>query len=206
MRRGAARFVFFAVVAAAACQHWSAGQRDLAECPGALRPVDEFATDFRLDQRVRIRAARTDASLRLAVEKRGSRLVVIGLNALGAKLFTVIQTGGEVEIESLPAAVVPVPPLNILRDLHRVRFLATETPPDARGLAHALRDGTRITEQWSDGVLRRRTFARVAGAPHGEVSVEFGELAKEGFTRVRIENGWCGYTAIVDTLVDESLR
>lgn len=188
-----------------ACAHLVPGTGRLAECPGALRATQEIPEDLRLDQRMRIRAKRIDVSMRIVVEKRGGRLVVIGLDPLGAVLFSVVQTGVEVEIEALPRAVAPVPPLNVLRDLHRVRFLSADVPPDASGRAESERDGTRITEEWIGGALRLRRFARVRGAPRGEIVVAFGAAPSGGIARARIENGWCGYTAQIDTFVEESL-
>lgn len=205
MREWAALAALLAALVSAACQHRLLGARDLAECPGALRSVGEIREDFRLDQRVRIRAPRTDVSLRIAVEKRGSRLVLIGLNELGAKLFTVIQTQDAVEVDALPAAVVPVPPLDVLRDLHRIRFLGVDVPPDSRGRTEAVRGGTRIAEYWSNGALRRRTFVREGDPDGSQVSVEFSRPDGPKPARVRVENGWCNYTAVIDTLAEEPL-
>jgi hypothetical protein len=199
VRERTALAALLAALASIACQHLLPS-RHLAGCPGALVPVSEIQEDFLLDQRVRIRSRDANASLRVAVEKRGSRLVLIGLNELGAKLFTVIQTQGDVEVDALHPAVVPVSPLDLLRDLHRIRFLGADTPPDARGRAEALRDGTRISEYWSRGALRHRSFARESQPERGEVVVHF-----DSPTRVRVENAWCNYTAIIDTLSEEPL-
>jgi len=204
VRRRSARIALLAAFALAACRHLPLAGGQLAECPGALRSTGEIRSDFRLEQRVRIRSERDDVALRLAVEKRGPRLVLIGLNPLGAKLFTVIQTGSEVSVESLPAAVVQVPPLNVLRDLHRARFLGAGVAPDASGRAETVRDGTRIAELWRDGVLKRRSFSRVSGRPRGEIVVEF-ESPGADAARVQIQNGWCGYTALFETLSEAAL-
>jgi hypothetical protein len=199
VRERAALAALLAALVSTACQHLLPS-RHLAGCPGALEPVAEIQEDFLLDQRVRIRSQDANASLRVAVEKRGPRLVLIGLNELGAKLFTVIQTQGDVEVDALHRAVVPVSPLDLLRDLHRIRFLRVDMPPDARGRAEALSDGMRITEYWSRGTLRRRSFARESQPEAGEVIVHF-----ESPTRVRVENAWCSYTAVVETLNEELL-
>ncbi|HEY5658638.1 MAG TPA: DUF3261 domain-containing protein [Myxococcota bacterium] len=205
MRERAALWAAIAALACATCQHPPVGGRTLADCPGALRPVGEIPEDFRLEQRLRIRAPRASASLRIAVEKRGTRLVLIGLNELGAKLFTVVQTDGEVQVEALPAAVLPVAPLGVLRDLHRVRFLGAGAAPDASGRAEGLYDGTRITETWRAGALVRRSFQREADPGGERVIVEFNRPDAASPARVRIENGWCGYTALIDTLDEEPL-
>jgi hypothetical protein len=170
-----------------------------------LRSTAEIRANFRLDQRVRIRTQRGEIALRIAVEKRGSRLVLIGLNPLGAKLFTVVQMGSETLVESLPAAVVQVPPLNVLRDLHRTRFLGADVAPDASGRAEAVRDGTRVVEIWRDGALRRRSFTRVAGRPRGEIVVEFDPPQRGAAPRAQIRNGWCDYDAAIETLAEEAL-
>jgi len=205
MTRRVARVALFAAIALVACQHLPFGGGRIAECPGALRSVDEIRSNFRLDQRVWIRAPRAEVALRLAVEKRGSRLVLIGLNPLGAKVFTVIQEGSVVLVEALPAAVVEVPPVNILRDLHRIRFLGAEVPPDASGRAAVVRDGTRIAEEWRGGALQHRSFERVAGRPRGEVDLVFDGQTEGAGGRVRIENGWCDYSAVFETLSEEAL-
>jgi hypothetical protein len=200
VRERVALAALLASLLSTSCQHLLPGSQRLAGCPGALVPVAELREDFLLEQRVRIRSRDANASLRIAVEKRGARLVLIGFNELGAKLFTVIQTPVDVEVDALHAAVVPVSPLDVLRDLHRIRFLGTGVRPDARGRAEALHEGTRIVEYWSRGALRRRTFARESKPEHGEVVVHF-----EHPKRARVENGWCDYTAIFDTLAEEPL-
>jgi len=63
------------------------------------------------------------------VQKRGDELVLVGLHALGAKLFSVRQVGTRVEVDALPARALAIPPENVLRDLHHLRWASTAPEP-----------------------------------------------------------------------------
>jgi Protein of unknown function (DUF3261) len=186
------------------CAHLAPRAGRIAECPGALRPTQEIEGDLRLESRMRIRAGPTEVALRLALEKRGPRLVLVGLDPLGVVVFSVVQTGVDVEVEALPPAAFPVPAINVLRDMHRARFLTAGAPPDASGHASSVRDGVRIDEQWVAGTLVLRRFTREREPDAGEVRVEFSGPGPDGVTRARIENGWCGYSAWLDTFSQAS--
>ena len=89
------------------------------ECPGPLVPTEEMGGgDFLLEQNARVQGEGLDWALTLVSQKRGSRLVVVGLDPFGAKLFTLTQQGSEVTVER-PAGRLPLPPVNLLRDLQR---------------------------------------------------------------------------------------
>jgi hypothetical protein len=176
----------------------------LPECPGPLRATGEIEGDFLLRARIRLAAGAIDAPLQLAVEKRGDVLVLVGFDPFGAKLFTVRQRGRETEVEALPAPVLPVPPRNVLRDLHRVRFLGLARPdaPDAE--LTEVRDGTRIAERWQAGVLRSRRFERLDGS--GVVHLEFPPPGAEPPGVVSIHNEACGYEATWVDVAEDVLR
>jgi len=190
--------------ALSACAHLPGPPRALAECPGTLRSTDEIVGDFRLQQRVRIRSGEREIALRLAAEKRGRRLVVVGLNAFGAVVFQSVQTGGALTVDALPAPALEVPPVNVLRDLHRVHFLAAQAPPAAAGTVQAVRDGVRITEVWSGAGLERRRFERVTEGPSQVVTVVFAS-GPGGAPTATLVNQGCGYTATFVTIDQESL-
>jgi hypothetical protein len=192
-----------ALLASGGCAYLSFAPRAMRECPGAIRSTDEIAGDLRLDLRFRVRSERVDSAMRVAVEKRGSDLVLVGLSPLGVVLFSVRQTGTDTEVEALPAALLEIPPENVLRDVHRVYFLSASAPLPANGESDIVRDGTRIREQWRDGVLRSRRFERVKGHPRGEVVVDFVSRPREGLAEARIRNGWCDYEATLVTLTEE---
>ena len=100
----------------------------LADCPGSLVPTSELEGDWLIHERIRVRGERVDEAYGLVVQKNGPRLVLVGLTPFGAKAFSVTQIGVEVWSESKLGAALPVPPENVLRDLHRAHFLATDDP------------------------------------------------------------------------------
>lgn len=100
----------------------------LAECPGSLRSTAELEGDWVIHERIRVRGERIDEAYGLIVQKNGPRLVLVGLTPFGAKAFSVTQIGVDVWTESKLGPAQPVPPENVLRDLHRAHFLATDDP------------------------------------------------------------------------------
>jgi len=82
-----------------------------------------------LEQNVRAQGEGFDWALTLVTQKRGPTLVLVGLDPFGAKLFTLTQRGTEVTVER-PTGRLPLPPINLLRDLHRVRLSQAGTPPE----------------------------------------------------------------------------
>jgi hypothetical protein len=100
----------------------------LADCPGSLRSTAELEGDWVIHERIRVRGERIDESYGLIVQKTGPRLVLVGITAFGAKAFAVTQIGVDTWSESKLGPALPVPPENVLRDLHRAHFLATDDP------------------------------------------------------------------------------
>ena len=188
------------------CVHLPWGRRHVPACAGQLVSTDAMAGDFLLRQRVQVEAGGRSFALRLVTQKRGGELLQVGIDPLGAKLFTLRQRGTQVEVDALPAPVLEVEPANLLRDLHRIRFLTLDEPA-TDGSSRAIRDGTEIRETWERGTLRERRFRRVAGRPEGSVELRFETPGptQEGIQRVSIVNGWCGYRVEVVTLVEEPL-
>jgi hypothetical protein len=100
------------------------------ECPGPLVPPEEVPGDFILRQNVRVEGEDLDWALTLVSQKRGPTLVLVGLDPFGAKLFTLTQRASEVMVER-PSGRLPLPPVNLLRDLQRTRFTRPGTPPES---------------------------------------------------------------------------
>lgn len=181
------------------------GRPAIPECPGVLLPTQRIEGEFLLRQRVRLRSvdrAAPEAALQLAVQKRGTELVLVGFDPLGARLLSVVQRGEEVEVESLPGRVLPTAPLNLLRDLHRVRFLALGPPAGGEGRVEGSFADTRVSEEWSGGRLRVRSFERRGGSGAQPVRVFFDEGGESG---ARIENPACGYRATWTRISEEAL-
>jgi Protein of unknown function (DUF3261) len=106
---------------------WTAPR--IGECEGPLLAVAQIpGGDFALRERVRIAGEGVDLGLELLAERRGDRLVLVGLNAFGARVFSLVQQGLAVESDAPLGRALPVPPENVLRDLYAARFSAPETP------------------------------------------------------------------------------
>lgn len=91
-------------------------------CPGALLPVAEMGPDFSVQARYRVRSGGREEALTLVAEKRGERLVLLGLDPLGTLVLSLVQEGREVRRERHLRPLFPFAPENALRDFQRVRF------------------------------------------------------------------------------------
>ncbi len=192
--------------AGGACVHASGLARAIPECPGDWVATQEIPGDFLLRQQMLVTRGNRVFALHLVVQKRGDELVLVGLHPFGAKLFTLRQRGLETSVEAVPAPVLEVPPLNVLRDLHRARFLGLGAA-DGDGTFEEQRDGTEVREHREGGRLRWRRFRRLDGDPEGVVELRFEPTtgdAQDG-ERVTIDNGWCGYRAELTTVSAETL-
>jgi hypothetical protein len=108
-------------------------------CPGPLLPVAEMGADFAVEAHYRVRSRGREQALRLVAEKRGGRLVLLGLDPLGTHVFSLVQEGAEVRRERHLRPLFPFAPENALRDLLRVRYAAALAGGD--GAARVERDG-----------------------------------------------------------------
>ena len=100
----------------------------IADCEGPLLSTAEIpGGDFRLRERVRITGDDVDLGLELLAERRGERLVVIGWNAFGARVFSTVQRGLDVESDAPLGRALEISPENLLRDLHEARFFHPES-------------------------------------------------------------------------------
>jgi len=101
----------------------------LGDCPAPIVATEDLpGGPVRLREQVRYAGRGVDAAFDLVVEKQPERLVLVGLNALGTRLFSVVQTGGAVDARSLLGRALAVPPANVLRDLHATHFADADAP------------------------------------------------------------------------------
>jgi hypothetical protein len=203
-RRLLAALLFGSGVLATACVHPPG--RALPECPGDWVPTQAIDGDFLLRQSLLVTQGDHVFALHLVAQKRGDELLLLGLHPLGARLFTLRQRGLETSIDALPAPVLEVPPLNVLRDLHRARFLGLRSA-GADGTFEERHGDTVVREGHADGRLLWRSFRRLDGDPAGTVELRFeaASARADGGERVTIDNGWCGYRAELATLSEEAL-
>lgn len=176
------------------------GSRTIAPCSGVLRSTEEIDGEFVVQLRVRIRAGELDFPMRLVVQKTAGELVAIGFNPFGAKLFTVVQRGVEVKVDALPRAVLPVAPMNVVRDLHRIRFLMAPRPDDGTGVSTRSFDGIVVSDTWKDGALVRRELRTTGHSLPTTLRFE------PSSSTVAISNPGCGYSSEWTTVSEELIR
>src|SRR5206468_2307162 len=96
----------------------------IADCAGPLLSTAQIpGGDFLLRERVRVAGGGVDLGLELLAERRADRLVVVGFNEFGAKVFSAVQRDLAVETDAPLGRALAVSPENVLRDLHEARFL-----------------------------------------------------------------------------------
>jgi hypothetical protein len=94
----------------------------LAACRGAIPSSAALAGGDRVwHDRARYRGGAVDAGFALVAEKRGPRLVLVGLDAFGARAFSVTQEGDAVESDARYGRALAVSPETVLRDWHALR-------------------------------------------------------------------------------------
>jgi hypothetical protein len=115
-------------------------------CEGPLLEVGAMGEDFALRARYRARSGGREEALLLAAEKRGERLVVLGLDPLGTEVFALVQEGAELRRERHLRALFPFPPENALRDLVEARFpeAVDALPATAEERAQRTREGPAV--------------------------------------------------------------
>lgn len=128
---------------------------------GTLHAPSDYAVEFTIDQQVRVEYGTESQSFRAVVEKRGDRIVMIGLGPHGGRAFVLTQEGNAVTFDSQLPQELPFPPEFMLMDLHRTWFKAVPhegaSMPD--GEHEAFVDGETIRETWLGGRLQSRRFS-----------------------------------------------
>jgi len=101
----------------------------LSRCAGAIPSTSALPSgDLGWRDRVRYRGGEVDTGFTLVAEKRGARLVLVGLNAFGARAFSVTQEQQQVEADARLGRALQVPPETVLRDWHALRAAGTDPP------------------------------------------------------------------------------
>lgn len=129
VRHRRAPLALLAALALGACATPFFGLPRLRACPGPIPSTETLpAGDLVWRDRVRYRGGEIDAGFSLVAEKRGARLVLVGLNAFGARAFSLTQEGERVAADARLGPALEVPPETVLRDWHAARAAGTEPP------------------------------------------------------------------------------
>jgi hypothetical protein len=167
-----------------------------------LIPTEQITTKgFVAQQRLSGKYGDKDFSVDVVLQLVSGKLTIVGLTPFGTRAFVLEQVGTEVKVEKFIDREMPFDPRYVLDDVHRVFFRGLDAASDSRE-----EHGERVTEKRANGVVTERRFARLDGKPAGELVVTFdGAPAPVVAPRVKLVNGWFGYTLKVETLTQQFL-
>lgn len=177
--------------------------------PGALVPVSEIPGAFLWRQQLAAEYGPRTVSFEAVLQKKGEKLVVLGLTPYGSRAFVIEQVGTSFTFTNHlpPEHALPFPPRSILLDIHRAWFMALPGAPRADGEHTGVREGEEVTEVWRGGAVLERRYRRLDGAPPGEIRVTYGA----GMRDLRppdeavVDNAWFGYRLVVRTVERKDL-
>lgn len=161
---------------------------------GTLHRPSDYAVELTIDQQVTAEHAAGSETFRAVLEKRGDRLVMVGLGPHGGRAFVLTQEGERVAFESQMPRELPFPPEFMLMDVHRtwLRGIPREGgAPLPDGEHDAFIEGENVHEVWAGGRLLRRSFHILASNLHWwsvSITYEGGLSATELPSRVIVES------------------
>ena len=140
----------------------------ISPCVGVALPPDAIpGGDFRVREQVRLAEDDFETRVSLVIERRGGRLVLVGLNEFGAKLFSLVQDGAGIQVESELGRALQLDPETLLVDWQTARGAGV--------------DGPERVEVRRPGCAHRAIFVRVERSSAGVAPVPRGlpDLAAE---------------------------
>jgi hypothetical protein len=157
-------------------------------------------------QELRFSYGTSSGSLEAVVQSRCGVLTIIGLAPFGARVFTLVQRGSELEMKLQLPGSWPFPPANIARDVHRALLvpLPPEAPPSGeRELEYG---GERVRERWRDGALVERTLEPPGPAARGvRIAYRDGATSQRPAAEIRLEDLERGYVLEILTTEHRAL-
>lgn len=173
--------------------------------PGELISTADMGRNFLARQKLQGTFGEQEFAFEAVLQLHGGKLTVLGLTPFGTKAFVLTQSGTEVEFQPLIDREIPFPPEYMLQDIHRAwlwhaRLPWGDDPPSETAPSIEIA-GERVTEQWSENGLVRRTFVRLDGQPPGEIRIDYigGHRTGRPSKQVVLENGWFGYRLEIQT-------
>lgn len=132
---------------------------------GTLHAPSHFAAELTIDQQVTAEHVGGSETFRAVLEKRGDRLVMVGLGPHGGRAFVLTQEGERVSFESQMPRELPFPPEFMLMDIHRTWLMGLPREgggPLSDGRHEDFLEGENVAEIWSGGRLMERHFGILA--------------------------------------------
>jgi hypothetical protein len=137
------------------------------------------------------------------VQKHADELLIVGLGPAGIRAFVLKQSGDAISFErNIPGPELPFSPRNVVVDVHRAFFKKLPNPPaSGTGTIKGKVDDEEVEEDWRDGNLAERRFARPGTQYKGVVRVTYSpgctrdRCAPEG---LQLKNEWFGYALKID--------
>ena len=125
---------------------------------GPLVSSLEIPGDFIVRQHISVTTPQMNGDFEAIIQSYCGELTIIGFSPLGLKLFSVRQSGQDLEIDALQLNGWSFSPDRILLDVHRIYFYPIAQPSLEDG-QHVLRFGTDpLRERWSEGRLTERSI------------------------------------------------
>jgi hypothetical protein len=159
-----------------------------------LPPVPADAAFF-LRQALRFEYGADSGGLDVAVQAQCGVLTIIGFAPFGARAFTLIQRGSELETQMHLPGSWPFPPENIVLDIHRTYLVPMPAQAPADGRRELRHGGEDVRERWEQGLLRERIAIRAGASESRGVRIVYRDGASRDHPSrdVRLENRERGY-------------
>jgi hypothetical protein len=173
-----------------------------AEYPCILHPPNELGPDFSMRQHVEATAGGRTGSFDGVLQKVGNSLVIVGLGPGGVRAFVLQQDGDAIKLERTMGPELPFSPRNIVVDVHRAFFKKLPPPQSGTGTVRGTLDDESVEEDWRDGNLVERRFARPGSAHKGVVRITYapGCTAQRcAPPSLRLVNEWFSYSLAIES-------
>lgn len=169
--------------------------------PWTLRPPSALPGDFLWQQRLTARFGEHENSLKVAVQKQGDHLVLVGLTPFGTKAFVLDQQGEAVAFTPYVDRKMPFPPRYMLIDVQRCYLpLGDPGKHPSDGEEKFELDGEEVTQTFANGHLTERRFRRIDGQPAGTIRITYRDWTAGVPKHVTLDNRWFGYSLAIATL------
>ncbi len=174
--------------------------------PAELPPLPRDPGFF-LRQELRFSFGEASGALEAVVQSRCGVLTIVGLAPFGARVFTLVQRGGALEVKLHLPGSWPFPPENIARDVHRALLVPLPSEAPASGERTLSYGGERVRERWEGGALVERRLVPEGRSGDRGVTVAYrnGATLASAAREIRLENLDRGYTLELRTTEQREL-